>query len=162
MRVLIPSFVLALVLPAAVASANPSERAAAMREADAAARSAELAGQRLLRVLDEARLSGGQRRVACVDGRLSQVNSFTRMILDRRERLRAAVARGDDAAAAHERSVIRNLRAQLARIEREGRSCVHPEAGDSGSTVVVTIVDPEVPDEDPSLWNDGRRRWARP
>lgn len=160
---LVASLAMAVGLAPDAASADPRERAAAVREADTAVHSAELAGQRLLRILDEARLTGRPRLVACVDVKLAQVNSFGRMIQDRRERLQRAVERGDDSAAAHERLVIRNLRAQLARIEREGRTCVHPDAGQSGTTVVVTVVDADVPDEDPSLLTeDDRRRWAQP
>ncbi|MCZ7684069.1 MAG: hypothetical protein M5U28_36970 [Sandaracinaceae bacterium] len=160
---LLRSLAIALALAPGAASADPPNREAAVREADSAARTADLAGQRLLRVLDEVRLGGERQRVTCVDGKLSQVNSHTRMILERRERLRAAAQRGDDGAVAHERLVIRNLVRNLARLEREGRSCVHPEAGASGDTVVITIVDPEeVPDEDPSLWVEAEHhRWRR-
>lgn len=161
--VLVRTLAVALALAPAGASADPPARQAAVREADSAARAADLAGQRLLRTLDEARLGGLRERVTCVDGKLSQVNSHTRMILDRRERLRLAVERGDDGAVAHERVVIRNLLRNLVRLEREGRSCVHPEAGASGETVVITTIDPDyVPDEDPSHWTERERhRWRR-
>jgi hypothetical protein len=134
---------------------------AGAREADQAARSATLAGQRLLRMLDDARLSGDASRAACVDGKLAQANSFGRTILHRRERLLAAQQRGDGSATAHERAVIRTLSLQLRRIEREGRACVYPEVGEEG-TVVTVLISPEVPREDPSLFTeDDRRRAAR-
>ncbi len=160
---IVASVAAALSLAPAMASANP-RRVAAVREADAAVHTAELAGQRLLRVLDEARLARSARGMACVDDKLAQVNSHGRMILARRDRLRAAAERADDEAVRHERQVIRNLLANLTRIEREGRSCVYPEARQSGATIVETFIDPSVPNEDPSLWTvrEERRRWARP
>lgn len=150
---------LALVALFAGSAAADPPRSAAAEEADRAAHTAALAGQRLLRLLDEARVSGHRDRTSCVDGKLAQVNSFTRMILDRRERLRDAEARRDDAEAAHHRAVLRNLSAQMQRLEREGRACVFPEVGGSGTTV-VTLIDRDVPDEDPSLLTEeDRRRW---
>lgn len=154
---------LACALGPATAHADPAQHAAALEEAERAVRRADLAGQRLLRVLDEARLARDVRGAACVNDKLSQVNSHGRMILDRASRLRDAAARGDDAAVRRERLVIRNLSAHLARLEREGRACIYPEPRERAGTVVVTIVDPDVPDEDPSLWTEAdRRRWGRP
>ena len=151
--------VLAILLVPLGASADPPSAGA--READEAARSATLAGQRLLRMLVEARLRGDAPRAACVDGTLAQANSFGRSILDRRERLLAAQQRGDQSATAHERAVIRTLAVQLRRIEREGRACVHPETGERG-TVVTVLIGPEVPrEEDPSLFTEDDRRRAR-
>lgn len=130
-----------------------------MVEADQAARAADQAGQRLLRLLDHARLSRDVQRTACVDAKLTQANSFGRMIHDRRERLRAAAARDDRAAVAYERSVIRTLEAQLRRVERQGQECVYPELGvANGRTVVIVEVGPEVPEEDPSVLTDEERR----
>jgi hypothetical protein len=154
---------LALIAPlcAATAWADPP-RSSGAREADRAAQSAMLASHRLLRLLDEARRAGDRSGSACVDGKLSQVNSFARRILDQRQRLRAAERRGDGSGAAHVRTVLRTLRAQMQRLEREGRACVDALAEERGTTV-VTIVDRDVPEEEPSLLTEeDRRRWGRP
>lgn len=152
------TLMMVLLVPLGASADPPSDGA---HEADEAARSATLAGQRLLRMLDEARLRGDAPRAACVDGKLTQANSFGRTILDRRERLLAAQQRGDETATAHERSVIRALTRQLRRVEREGRACVYPETGERG-TVVTVLIGPEVPrDEDPSLFTDEERRRGR-
>ncbi len=153
------AFSLALLVPL-TASADPP-RSHAAQEAARAAHTAMLASQRLLRLLGEARRVGDESGTTCVDGKLSQVNSFARLITEHRERLATAEAAGDGGTTAHVRLVLRNLDAQLQRLEREGRACVYPEATERGTTV-VTIIERDVPDEDPSLWTDeDRRRWAR-
>ena len=147
-------------LLAGVAGAHAEEPASrALREADGAVHFADLAGRRLLGLLDGARLGGDQRQMRCVDVKLTQVNSFGRILLGRRDRLVRAEASGDEPAARHERMVIRNLHAQVRRLEREGRACVFPgaDSGD-GRTIVEVIVDRSVPDEDPSLLTDEERR----
>lgn len=144
----------------AAAAARADENASrAIHEADGAVHFADLAGRRLLGLLDGARLGGNQRQMRCVDVKLTQVNSFGRTLSDRRERLLRAEANSDEAAARHERMVIRNLLAQVRRLEREGRACVFPGADSAdGRTIVEVIVDRSVPDEDPSLLTDEERR----
>ena len=161
MRSLIPSLlVLTLLGVAAPAAANPPRSAAAL-EADRAIDAAFLAGRRLLVLLDRTRLSGDQRRASCVDTKLSEVNSFRRMLEERRQRLLDAEARGDADGASHERRVVRTLHLQLRRLEVRGRQCVFPEAGQRDQTVVVVTVSPDVPHEDPSLFSeaDRQRHW---
>lgn len=131
---------LVLVMPAAAFATPPSRGA---READEAVLAATRAGRVLLFALDHARRSGDASRVRCVDAKLSEANAFGRMILERRERLRAAEARGDTREAEHQARVIRVLSAQLRRAEREGRSCGVPS--EPAGTVVTTHVSPDVP-----------------
>jgi hypothetical protein len=146
-------------LASQAAHADPPGRGQPARDADRAVELASLASQRLLRLLDETRLSGHPLRTRCVDAKLTQVNSFTRLIIERRERLSAAREQGNETEVAHHRQVIRTLFTQLRRLEREGRSCVHPEpAVASRSTVVTVIVDRGVPREEPWLLTDADRR----
>lgn len=144
----------------APATANPP-RSAAAREADRAIDAAWLAGRRLLILLDRTRLSGDPRRASCVDSKLSEVNSFRRMLEERRARLLDAESRGDAGDASHERRVVQTLHEQLRRLEVQGRRCVFPEAGRRDQTVVIVTVAPDVPNEDPSLLTeaDRQRRW---
>jgi hypothetical protein len=163
MRRLLPVLVLSSLLASpALAAADDAPRSRAVREADGAVRFADRAGRRLLSLLDRARREGDARRVSCVDAKLTQVNSFARLVADRRRRLVAAEARDDAGAAAHERRVIRTLRAQIRTLEEEGRACVFPGADQaSGQTVVTVIVDPRVVPADDRLLGDAdrRRRW---
>lgn len=133
------------------ALADLPERSAAVREADHATGTAGLASQRLLRLLDETRLARDPRRIACVDEKLTEVNSFGRMIAWRRDRLIEAETRGDHRAAIHERRVIRTLVAQLRRVEREGRACVDHFASARETTIVETELSPGLPEEDLAL-----------
>ncbi|MEQ8457442.1 MAG: hypothetical protein RLO52_47240 [Sandaracinaceae bacterium] len=147
---------LACSLVALPALANPP--APAVREADVAVHDATLAGRRLLHVLDQTRRSGDPTRVRCVDVRLAQVNSFQRMLGERRARLLSAMERGDAEGTRHERFVIRTMHRQLRALERAGRACVMPEVETDGRTVVEVIIGPEVPDEDPSVLSEEERR----
>ncbi len=159
LRRLLFTFALMVSLTASSAFADPPSTA--VREANRAARTAEVAAQRLLHLLGEARRSGDRTGTTCVDGKLSQVNSFGRMIRDRRERLLDAERRHDAAAVAYQRAVLRNLDAQMRVLERAGRACLFEGSEDHGTTV-ITIIEEEVPDEDPSLTSDEeRRRWGR-
>jgi hypothetical protein len=157
---LCPLLVLALLGLAAPAAANPPRSSAAL-EADRAIDAASLAGRRLLILLDRTRLAGDRRRTSCVDSKLSEVNSFRRMLEERRLRLLAAESRGDAGGATHERRVVRTLSEQLRRLEVQGRRCVSPEAGQRDETEVIVTVAPDVPDEDPSRFTeaDRQRRW---
>ena len=134
---------LAVPLASAPASADPP---AAAREADRALIAAERARRHLLTLLDESRRARRIRDVACVDGALSQVNSFGRTLEDRRARLAGAARRGDAAELRLQRRVIRALARQLEERTRAGRACVYGElpAGRE-ATVVTVIVDPAVP-----------------
>jgi hypothetical protein len=134
-----------LLAPLTVAAEAP--RSAASREARSAVATADLAGQRLLRLLGETRRAGDARRAACVDEKLTEVNSFARMISLRSQRLVAADGRGDRGETARERIVLRNLVSQLRRLEREGRACVEPVV-EGGSTEVTVLIAPDTPRED--------------
>lgn len=142
-----------LAAPAAATAPAP-----AVREADVALHEATLAGRRLLQVLDQTRRGGDAAQIRCVDGKLSQVNSFQRMLGERRARLLSAMQRGDAEGARHERFVIRTMHRQLRALERAGRACVMPEVETDGRTVVEVIIGPEVPDEDPSILSEEERR----
>ena len=151
-------FVSALALTSLLAAPAAATPSSALREADVALHDATLAGRRLLQVLDETRRSGDRARSRCVDVKLSQVNSFQRVLSERRARLAAAIARGDEETARHHRVVIRTLHRQLRAAERAGRACVMPEVEADGRTVVEVIISPDVPDEDPSILSEEERR----
>lgn len=134
---------LALGLWPASASADPPS--AASQEADHAAQRAESAGRRLLGLLGERRAIGDAARARCLDTALTQVNAFSRVILQRRARIREAEAQGAAARVRHERQVIARLTSQLRALEHEGQACVVPSHQSDGRTVVEMTVDPRVP-----------------
>ena len=137
----------ALLLPASLGHANPP----GVRDADRAIHAAELAGRRLLMLLDRSRRAHDVARIACVDQRLTQVNSFGRILGERREQLVAARSRGDRAEVVHLTRVIRTMSRQIRIFEREGRECVFPGAGAADRTVVTVTVDPSIRHQDLSI-----------
>ena len=135
---------LACSLVALPALANPP--APAVREADVAVHDATLAGRRLLQVLDQTRRSGDSTRVRCVDVRLAQVNSFQRMLGERRARLLSAMERGDAEGARHERFVIRTMHRQLQALDEAAHLDVDDAAQVLDKNVLVTAVRAHVED----------------
>jgi len=136
------TLVLCLSLPAA---ANPPP---AVREANLALVRADQEAVRLLRLLDQSRLSRNVAQISCVDTSLSQINSFSRILELRRDRIQAASARRDAATVAHERRIVRRIYRQLRDVAREGRACVYPSAGDDDRTIVEVLIDPRVRHQD--------------
>ena len=156
------SYLIPLSIAFVATSAHADAPSRASRDAESAVHFADVAGRRLLGLLGDARTGRNPQQVACVDEKLTQVNSFARILQERRQRLLSAEARGDAAAARYESMVIRNLHTQLRQLEREGRACLFPgaEAAD-GVTIVEVIVDRDVPNLDLSLDSaeERRRRW---
>jgi len=136
------TLVLCLALPA---SADPPP---AEREANLALIRADREAVRLLRLLDHSRLSRNVAQIRCVDASLSQINSFSRILELRRDRIHAAARRGDQATVAHERRIVRRMYHQLRDIAREGRACVYPSADEGDQTVVEVLIDPDIRHQD--------------
>lgn len=136
------ALVLCLSLPAA---ADPP---AAEREANLALIRADREAVRMLRLLDQSRLSRNVAQITCVDTSLSQINSFSRILELRRDRIRVASAAHDEATVAHEQRIVRRIYGQLRDVAREGRACVYPSAGEDDRTVVEVLIDPAVRHQD--------------
>jgi len=83
-------------------------------------------------------------QIACVDQKLSQINSFGRMLSTRRRDLDEARARRDPREVAHLRRVLRTMVSQVRVLEREGLACIYPSAGEDDHTVVTVTVDPSI------------------
>lgn len=130
----------ALLTAPSLASADPP----GARQPNAATRAAVHSGRRLLIMLDRSRRSRNALQIACVELKLSEVNSFARMLSDRQIRLGEARARGDAREVAHLRRVLRRMLAQIQILEREGRACVYPEALEEDRTVLTVSIDPAI------------------
>lgn len=130
---------------ASPAAANPPT-SPALEQANTALTRSSRAGRMMLTLLDEARRSGNTQKSQCVDRALSQINSFTQNLEQRRNRLEAALTRGDDTEARHQQRVIQTVFAQVRARQAAGRACLygHVPVG-HGVTVVEMIVDEEVP-----------------
>ncbi|MCB9597917.1 MAG: hypothetical protein H6719_34695 [Sandaracinaceae bacterium] len=144
-EVLVGLVALIVATTSTVAMADPPP---ALREVETALVQADREGVRLLRLLDETRLARNAPRIACVDSQLFQLNSVARLLELRRDRIRSAVARGDQAEIAHERQVVRRLVAELTRVSRAGRACVYPPAGAANQTIVEVTISREIQHEE--------------
>lgn len=137
---LVVGLTLALAAPAA---ADPPS---ALEQANTALDRSSRASRMMLSLLDEARRSRNPRTSQCVDRALSQINSFTQNLEQRRNRLEDALARGDRLEAAHQRRVIQRVYAQVRDRQAAGRACLYGNVPVGHNvTVVEMVVDAEVP-----------------
>lgn len=153
MRHLAAAMAACILFGTSAASADPPARTVA--EADRAIRLAQIESRRLLGLLDQSRLRHDRRSEQCVDDKLAQVNSFSRMLLDRRRRL---VADDGQTVESRERALIRAMVRQLRDVAREGRACVFPAAGGPSTTIVEVLAEPNLPHRDLSRVPDRTRR----
>ncbi len=103
--------------------------------------------QRLLSQLDEARRERDIIRVTCLNDKLTQVNAHRRSAADRLERLVEADQIGDVERAQHEYTVLTVLGQQFRVLEAEANGCIGQDIFETGTTRIVTDIDPETPDE---------------
>jgi hypothetical protein len=131
-------------------------RAADMTPADQVTESQRLLanGQSLsLRVqgmLDQSRREGDVLRVTCLDDKLTQVNAHVRTLGDRVDALQEAVRLADEARRNHEFTVIVVLGQNLVVLDRAASECIGQDIYEIGTTRVVTTIDPNNPNIDPS------------
>ncbi|MFK7988327.1 MAG: hypothetical protein AB8I08_20065 [Sandaracinaceae bacterium] len=137
---------LTLILASPAAADPPSLRTSSLEQANTALARSSRASRMMLTLLDEARRSGNAQKSQCVDRALSQINSFTQNLEQRRDRLRDAIARGDETEAAHQQRVIRTVYAQVRARQAAGRACLYGDVPVGHNvTVVEMYVDEEVP-----------------
>ncbi len=127
-----------VLLGTATAAADPP--AASVAELDRAIYAAERESRRLLALLDERRVRHDARGERCVDVRLAQVNSFSRMLVDRRRRL----AEADAHDVPREQAVTRRMVRQLREAARAGRACVYGGSPLEDGTIVEVIIEAPV------------------
>lgn len=108
-------------------------------------------GRRVLSQLDEARQERDIVRVTCVNDKLTQINATTSTARDRYDSLEDAIGASDNGRAAHEFTVLIVLKQKLVVLDRESAQCIGQEIYETGATLVRTEIDPDTPDEDPTL-----------
>jgi hypothetical protein len=129
------------------ADLTPEEQLA---EAERVQHSAETLSQRVMGMLDEARREGDIVRVTCLDDKLTQINAHVRTMGDRVEALQEATTTADPDRRNHEFTVITVLGQNFTQLERDANECIGQSLFETGTTRVVTEIDPSTPDEDPS------------
>jgi hypothetical protein len=126
---------------------TPEEQLA---EAERIQHGAEGLSSRVMGMLDEARREGDIVRVTCLDDKLTQINAHVRTMSDRVESLQEATTTADPDRRNHEFTVITVLGQNFTQLERDANECIGQSLFETGTTRVVTEIDPNTPDEDPS------------
>jgi hypothetical protein len=110
------------------------------QQADAIARRATQLGERLTRMLDEARRDKDILRANCVNRKLTEVNANARNVEQRSKALKDAVAVNDEARRGHEYTVLTVLSAKLDALNQEASQCLGQSVYEPGASQVITTV----------------------
>lgn len=103
---------------------------------------------RVLAMLDEARRERDIIRVTCLNDKLTQINAHLRTLETRTSNLNEAITNGDSERRNHEFTVITVLGQHFRTLEGEANACIGQDIFETGTTRVVTTIDPSTPDED--------------
>jgi hypothetical protein len=104
--------------------------------------------RRVMSMLDEARRERDIIRVTCLNDKLTQINAHLRTLESRRANLQEAVTTADDSRRNHEFTVITVLGQHFRTLEQEANACIGQDIFETGTTRVVTDIDPAAPEED--------------
>lgn len=104
--------------------------------------------RRVLSMLDEARRERDIIRVTCLNDKLTQINAHRRTLENRLESLQEAIDTGDGERRNHEFTVITVIGQHFRTLEQEAGSCIGQDIFETGTTRVVTDIDPSTPEED--------------
>ncbi|MEM9195592.1 MAG: hypothetical protein AAGF12_40875 [Myxococcota bacterium] len=130
------------------ADLGPAEQ---MAEAERITTRGTQISRRVQTMLDEARRERDIIRVTCLNDKLTQINANLRTLEDRADALRTAVEGQDPNRRNHEFTVVSVLGQKFSVLEREANQCVGQDLFETGATRTSTTIDPEAPDEDPSV-----------
>jgi hypothetical protein len=111
-----------------------------LTQADAIGRRATQLGERLTRMLDEARREKDILRASCVNRKLTEVNANARNVEQRAKALKDAVATGDQSRRDHEYTVLTVLAAKLDSLNQEASQCLGESVYEPGASQVITTV----------------------
>lgn len=108
----------------------------------------EQISRRVLAMLDEARRERDIIRVTCLNDKLTQINAHRRTLENRLENLQQAVGTSDSERRNHEFTVITVIGQHFRTLEQEAGACIGQDIFETGTTRVVTDIDPGTPEED--------------
>jgi hypothetical protein len=111
-------------------------------------------GTSVRRLLEQARATRDVVKTLCLNDKLNQIDVAARSARDRRNSLEQAVQRTDADLANHEFTILTVLRQRVEQLSAEANQCIGEEAVLYGDTKVVTTIDPNLPNEDPSTYPD--------
>jgi len=133
------------------ADLTPEEQ---ITEAERIQTDAQSLSQRVMSMLDEARREGDVVRVTCLDDKLTQINAHGRTLSDRIDSLQQATTTADGDRRNHEFTVISVLGQNFTQLERDANECIGQSMFETGTTRVVTTIDPNAPTGDVSVMGD--------
>lgn len=112
-------------------------------------------GQRVvMRLLDEARRERDVIKITCLNDKLTQINVNLRTAEDRQDALRQAIQSGDTEARNHQFTILDVLKQKLDTLLLEARQCTGAELDVFTAGELKVDVDPAIPEEDPSEFQD--------
>jgi hypothetical protein len=129
------------------AQLTPEEQLSAAREVS---ERGEQLSRRVLAMLDEARRERDIIRVTCLNDKLTQINAHRRSLDTRVSALEDAVEQGNESRRNHEYTVVTVLDQQFQVLDQESNQCVGQDIFDTGTTRVITDIDPSTPTADPA------------
>lgn len=129
------------------ASLTPEEQ---LQETEKIGIKGQQVAERVQNMLDDARRSNDIIRTTCLDDKLTQANANLRTLTARTEALKSAVSKQDTGGRNHEFTVISVLGQKFTILEQEAAQCLGEDMFETGSTKVVTTLDPGAPVVDPS------------
>jgi hypothetical protein len=104
------------------------------------------------RQLETARAQRDVVKTLCLNDKLNQLDVAIRSARERREALDAAAKRNDADLANHEFTILSVLRQRSDQLTAEANQCIGQEAGFITDSAVTSTIDPNLPQEDPSLY----------
>jgi len=110
--------------------------------------------QRVDSMLEEARRERDIIRVTCLNDKLTQLNANLTIAEQRLSSLRQALSAQDSDSADHEFTVMTVLGQKFNVLEQEANQCIGQDIFETGTTQNSTSIDPNAPDEDPTVIPD--------
>lgn len=107
--------------------------------------------QRVGQMLDQARRERDVMKITCLNDKLTQIRANGRSIAERHGYLREAERERNVDRRNHEFAVLSVLSTKQNTLEQEANQCIGQDLFDTGATRVTTSVDPNNPDEDPTV-----------
>jgi hypothetical protein len=101
-------------------------------------------------MLEQARAQRDVVKTLCLNDKLNQIDVASRSAQDRHSALRNAVNTNEADLATHDFTILRILRQRVEQLGAESNQCIGQELTLVGDTKVTTIVDPNLPNEDPA------------
>jgi hypothetical protein len=125
-----------------------------VKQADAFLSRIAVTGSTVRRMLEQARAQRDVVKTLCLNDKLNQIDVAQRSAEDRRTALGQAVQRSDTDLANHEFTILTVLRQRVEQLGAESNQCVGEELTLIGESKVTTVIDPNLPNEDPSAYPD--------